>query len=60
MFCATATAQFTEAAKTQLINEWQRAKVYTLEYLDAMPKDKYVFKATIILKSLADQKITRL
>ena len=50
--CVTATAQFNEAAKTQLIKEWQRAKVYTLEYLEGMPKDKYGFKAKDSVRSL--------
>lgn len=55
LICVTATAQFNEAVKTQLIKEWQRAKVYTLEYLDAMPKDKYGFKATDSVRSFAQQ-----
>ena len=55
MFCVTVKAQFNEAAKTQLIKEWQRAKTYTLEYLDAMPKDKYGFKATDSVRSFAQQ-----
>jgi uncharacterized damage-inducible protein DinB len=53
--CIAATAQFNEAAKTQLVKEWQRAKVYTLGYLDAMPKDKYGFKATDSVRSFAQQ-----
>ena len=55
LFCLTANAQFNEGAKTQLIKEWQRAKAYTLEYLDAMPKDKYGFKATDSIRSFAQQ-----
>ena len=55
VFGATARAQFTEAAKTQLVKEWQRAKLYTLEYLDAMPKDKYGFKAQDSVRSFAQQ-----
>ncbi len=44
LFCATTQAQFNESAKAQLVKEWQRAKTYTLEYLDAMPKDQYVLR----------------
>ena len=50
-----ARAQFTETVKTQLVKEWQRAKLYTLEYLDAMPKDKYGFKAQDSIRSFAQQ-----
>ena len=52
---ATARAQFTETVKTQLVKEWQRAKLYTLEYLDAMPKDRYGFKAQDSIRSFAQQ-----
>lgn len=55
LFYVTATAQFNEAVKTQLVKEWQRAKAYTLEYLDAMPEDKYGFKATDSVRSFAQQ-----
>jgi uncharacterized damage-inducible protein DinB len=55
LFCEAANAQFNEAAKTQLVKEWQRAKVYTLEYLNAMPKDKYGFKAQDSIRSFAQQ-----
>jgi uncharacterized damage-inducible protein DinB len=53
--CTTTQAQFTESVKAQLIKEWRRAKVYTLEYLDAMPKDKYGFKAQDSIRSFAQQ-----
>ena len=53
--CVTAAAQFNEAAKTQLVKEWQRAKTYTLEYFDTMPKDNYGFKATDSVRSFAQQ-----
>ncbi|HEX7844691.1 MAG TPA: DinB family protein [Chitinophagaceae bacterium] len=50
-----ARAQFNESAKAQLVKEWQRAKTYTLEYLDAMPKDKYGFKAQDSIRNFAQQ-----
>ena len=55
LFCATTGAQFNESVKTQLVKEWQRARAYTLEYLDAMPKDKYGFKAQDSIRSFAQQ-----
>ena len=55
VLAATARAQFTETVKTQLVKEWQRAKLYTLEYLDAMPKDKYGFKAQDSIRNFAQQ-----
>ena len=55
LFCVTIQAQFNESVKAQLIKEWQRAKTYTLEYLDAMPKDKYGFKAQDSIRSFAQQ-----
>src|SRR6185312_3495241 len=45
-------AQFTQP---QMVAEWQRAKVYTKEYLDAMPADGYGFKATPEIRSFAQQ-----
>ncbi|HZI53525.1 MAG TPA: DinB family protein [Chitinophagaceae bacterium] len=41
--------------KQQLMNDWERAKAYTLEYLDAMPADKYSFRALDSLRSFAQQ-----
>jgi uncharacterized damage-inducible protein DinB len=55
IFGATGRAQFNESVKAQLVKEWQRAKAYTLEYLDAMPKDKYGFKAQDSVRSFAQQ-----
>jgi uncharacterized damage-inducible protein DinB len=44
-----------ETLKAQLIKDWQRAKAYTQEYLDAMPADKYSFKAQDSIRSFAQQ-----
>src|SRR5579872_386373 len=41
--------------KAQFIKDWERAKSYTLEYLDAMPADKYSFKAVDSIRSFAQQ-----
>jgi uncharacterized damage-inducible protein DinB len=50
-----AHAQFTETVKSQFIKDWERAKAYTLEYLDVMPKDKYGFKAQDSIRSFSQQ-----
>lgn len=55
LVCVTTRAQFNESVKAQLVKEWQRAKAYSLEYLDAMPKDKYGFKAQDSIRSFAQQ-----
>ena len=44
-----------ELLKQQLINDWERAKAYTQEYLDAMPADKYGFRAEDSIRSFAEQ-----
>ena len=50
-----AHAQFAENVKSQLVKEWERAKLYTFEYLEAMPKDKYGFKAQDSIRSFSQQ-----
>lgn len=40
---------------TELIKDWERAKAYTLEYMEAMPADKYDFKPTEDVRSFAQQ-----
>jgi uncharacterized damage-inducible protein DinB len=52
-----AHAQLNETLKTQFIKDWERAKAYTKEYLDAMPKDQYGFKAQDSIRSFAQQMI---
>lgn len=44
-----------ESIKTQMIKDWERAKSYTGEYLNAMPADKYSFKAQDSVRSFAQQ-----
>ena len=38
-----------------MVAEWQRAKIYTKAYLDAMPEDGYGFKPTPEIRSFAQQ-----
>lgn len=41
--------------KTQLVQDWERAKAYTVDYLNSMPADKYSFKAVDSIRSFAQQ-----
>jgi uncharacterized damage-inducible protein DinB len=38
-----------------MIKEWERSKIYTKQYLDAMPEDGYGFKPTPEIRSFAAQ-----
>ncbi len=48
-------AQLAENVKSQMIKDFERAKAYTIEYLDVMPVDKYGFKAHDSIRSFAQQ-----
>lgn len=39
----------------EIVKEWERAKAYTKEYLDAMPEAGYSLKPTPEMRSFADQ-----
>jgi uncharacterized damage-inducible protein DinB len=39
----------------QMVKEWERAKAYTKEYMDAMPDDGYSLKPTKEMRSFAQQ-----
>jgi uncharacterized damage-inducible protein DinB len=54
-FAAAAQNSLNETLKQQMLKEWERAKVYTQEYLDAMPADKYGFRAVDSIRSFAEQ-----
>jgi uncharacterized damage-inducible protein DinB len=52
----SATSQtLNDSIKQQLIKEWERAKVYTQEYLDAMPANKYGYRPVDSMRSFAEQ-----
>lgn len=42
-------------AKTQMLLDWQRAKSYTKEYLEAMPESSLNFKPAPEMRSFAEQ-----
>jgi len=54
-FTSRAQSLSSEDIKAQLIKDWERAKAYTVDYLNTMPADKYGFKAVDSLRSFAQQ-----
>lgn len=50
-----ANAQGGNVVKDQMIKDWERAKAYTKDYLDAMPADKYSFRAQDSVRTFAQQ-----
>jgi hypothetical protein len=44
-----------EEIRAQFIKDWERAKAYTIDYLNTMPADKYSFKAQDSIRSFAQQ-----
>ena len=57
LFCAAVVAQdsLRITLKQQMLRDWQRAKTYTLQYLNAMPADKYSYRETDSVRSFAEQ-----
>jgi len=41
--------------KAQMTKDWERAKAYTVDYLNTMPADKYSFRANDSIRSFAQQ-----
>ena len=54
-FKGNAQALNSENIKAQMIKEWERAKAYTIDYLNTMPADKDEFKAVDSIRSFAQQ-----
>ena len=48
-------AQSLDDIKIQMVKDWERAKAYTIEYLNKMPVDKYSFKPVDSIRSFAQQ-----
>jgi uncharacterized damage-inducible protein DinB len=44
-----------DSLRAALVKDWERAKEYTKEYLEAMPEDGVNFKATPEIRSFAEQ-----
>jgi hypothetical protein len=47
-------AQGNDSLKAQLIQDWERAKAYTKTYLEAMPADKYSYRAVDSIRSFSE------
>jgi uncharacterized damage-inducible protein DinB len=58
-FCASsglsAQSLSDEVIRSQFIKDWERAKAFTIDYLNTMPADKYSFKATDSIRSFGGQ-----
>lgn len=52
-----AQALTSEDIKAQMVKDWERAKVYTVDYLNTMPADKYTFKANDSVRSFAQHMV---
>ncbi|CAG5003731.1 hypothetical protein DYBT9275_03218 [Dyadobacter sp. CECT 9275] len=48
-------AAFSQSDVDKQVANWERAKIYTKEYLDTMPEDGYAFKPTAEIRSFAQQ-----
>lgn len=44
-----------EEVRSQLLKDWERAKAYTVSYLNTVPPDKYSFRPTDSIKNFAQQ-----
>src|SRR5262245_23209790 len=57
LFAVPADSQSLTSAdlKQQVIKDWQRAKDYTVEYLNTMPADKYSFRPVDSVRNFAGQ-----
>ncbi len=42
-----------EEVRAQLLRDWERAKAYTIDYLNTVPADKYSFRATDSIRNFA-------
>jgi uncharacterized damage-inducible protein DinB len=44
-----------DTIKVQLLKDWQRAKEYTIDYLNTMPADKYAARPVDSIRSFSEQ-----
>lgn len=54
LICSICVA-YSQSSIDALIKEWERAKAYTKEYLEAMPESGYSLKPTKEMRSFAEQ-----
>ena len=55
LFCTLNVMVQAQTSAADMIKDWERAKAYTKEYLDAMPESKYGLKPTPEMRSFAEQ-----
>ncbi len=55
MFTLSIAKANAQASIDDMVKEWERAKAYTKEYLDAMPETGYALKPTPEMRSFAQQ-----
>ena len=55
LLMAFSTVVKAQSNKEDLVKDWERAKAYTKEYLDAMPESGYALKPTPEMRSFAGQ-----
>jgi uncharacterized damage-inducible protein DinB len=55
LFCIATSLAQAQQTIDEIVKEWERAKAYTKEYLDAMPESAYVLKPTGEMRSFAEQ-----
>ena len=48
-------SSFAQCSIDDMVKDWERAKAYTKEYLDAMPETGYALKPTPEMRSFAEQ-----
>lgn len=51
----TGNSTFEESTKDGYVADWERAKAYSLEYIDAMPEDGITYKPNVEVRSFAQQ-----
>lgn len=55
IICTISSVVNAQTTPDNLVKEWERAKAYTNEYLEAMPESGYGFKPTPEMRSFAEQ-----
>ena len=53
----TSLGQFADSLKMQLLKDWERSKLYTLDYIKTMPADKFSFRPQDSIRTFAQQMI---
>ncbi|HTF16886.1 MAG TPA: DinB family protein [Chryseolinea sp.] len=51
----TMISSYAQCSVEDMVKDWERAKAFTKEYLDAMPETGYALKPTPEMRSFADQ-----